>query len=107
MGGRGWTGEMTGARRRRHAAAQATAGTHSCPVAPNGRAGPSAGLRPETRCIHPSDLFGRFLARLCDCGDRAAVALRDELAEPGVAVTPATGAQGHRRDRNEGTAARR
>lgn len=94
MNGRRWTEDGTGAHRRGPGRRQAAAAAHGFPPLAERGAEPRAGRRPETLGIHSSDLFGRYLARLCDCGDQAAVALRSELADPCGSEPPGSAVRG-------------
>ena len=92
MRGRKWTEAPNGhghgsrktgrAHRRGHGKTRAAARMQGFPAPAEGRARPPAKQRMAAGGVHPFDLFSSYLSRLCDCGDQAAVALRDELTDP-------------------------
>ena len=89
MKGREWTENRTGVHRRRHrGTGRPGSGRMAARRRPRAGRDPGQGSGRRTRGIHPNDLFGRYLSRLCDCGDRAAIALRSELTEPGGTEPP-------------------
>ena len=89
MRGRKWTESPHGhgrktrrTRRRRPGESETAAGMPGYPSLAASRAGPLARHRMAASGGHPLDLFSSYLCRLCECGDQAAVALRDELTDP-------------------------